>query len=346
MDLSDITAEKARVRVLRRGIEVVLAVIGFAALSLVPLGGSSGNSEIGLEPWLPRSAHEAYGYRLALEGFRRPPARDWLLASERAVLQPRRADLPVASSGRFEAGTGQALGYRFTARGGRRVTVEVAARSVAEGSGRDGTGADDRAALFVDLFFATADGVEYLRSAPPLRTRGPTARQRVELTVLDDGEYLLRVQPSLEFSGDYDVQVRSEPLLAFPVQGFGARAIQSGFGAERDGGARSHRGVDIFAPRGTAVVAAMDGWVSRVDTTARGGNVVWLQPLFGNMRLYYAHLDTQLVERGEFVLAGDVVGTVGNTGNARTTPPHLHFGVYVRQRGRRGGARDPYPFLD
>jgi murein DD-endopeptidase MepM/ murein hydrolase activator NlpD len=76
-----------------------------------------------------------------------------------------------------------------------------------------------------------------------------------------------------------------------------------------------------------------------------GGKVVWLQPLFGNMRLYYAHLDTQLVERGQFVLAGEPVGTVGNTGNAITTPPHLHFGVYVRQPGMRGGAQDPYRFL-
>jgi murein DD-endopeptidase MepM/ murein hydrolase activator NlpD len=82
-----------------------------------------------------------------------------------------------------------------------------------------------------------------------------------------------------------------------------------------------------------------------VDATPRGGNIVWLQPLFGNMRLYYAHLDQQFVERGQFVLAGERIGSVGNTGNARTTPPHLHFGVYVRQRGVRGGARDPVIFL-
>jgi murein DD-endopeptidase MepM/ murein hydrolase activator NlpD len=104
--------------------------------------------------------------------------------------------------------------------------------------------------------------------------------------------------------------------------------------------------VDIFANRGTDAVAAVDAWVSRVDTTPRGGNVVWLQPVFGNMRLYYAHLDTQLVRAGEFVAAGDVLGTVGNTGNAVTTPPHLHFGVYLRRAGRRGGARDPYDFLN
>ena len=55
-----------------------------------------------------------------------------------------------------------------------------------------------------------------------------------------------------------------------------------------------------------------------------------MRPLFGNLRLYYAHLDTQLVAPGQIVRAGDPIGTIGNTGNAITTPPHLHFGVFLR----------------
>ena len=82
------------------------------------------------------------------------------------------------------------------------------------------------------------------------------------------------------------------------------------------------------------MLAATDGWVTRVETTRVGGNVVWMQPLFGNMRVYYAHLHEQWVEPGDFVLAGEPLGAVGNTGNAITTPPHLHFGVYVRRPGR------------
>ena len=93
------------------------------------------------------------------------------------------------------------------------------------------------------------------------------------------------------------------------------------------------------------MLAATDGWVTRVETTRVGGNVVWMQPLFGNMRVYYAHLHEQWVEPGDFVLAGQPLGAVGNTGNAITTPPHLHFGVYVRRPGVRGGARDPAEFL-
>jgi murein DD-endopeptidase MepM/ murein hydrolase activator NlpD len=56
---------------------------------------------------------------------------------------------------------------------------------------------------------------------------------------------------------------------------------------------------------------------------------------------YYAHLDRQAVTPGQRVNAGDLVGWVGNTGNARTTPPHLHFGVYLAA----AGAVDPLPFI-
>ncbi|MFN2326756.1 MAG: peptidoglycan DD-metalloendopeptidase family protein, partial [Gemmatimonadales bacterium] len=114
----------------------------------------------------------------------------------------------------------------------------------------------------------------------------------------------------------------------------------SRFGASRDGGRRAHHGVDIFAPRGTPVVAVSPGTVNRVGTNNLGGLIVWVRDDFGN-RLYYAHLDSQSVTSGQRVEVGDTLGTVGNTGNARTTPPHLHFGVY-----RRGeGPVDPWWFI-
>ena len=55
----------------------------------------------------------------------------------------------------------------------------------------------------------------------------------------------------------------------------------------------------------------------------------------------WVHLDEQLVEPGQWVEPGDVVGRVGNTGNARTTPPHLHFAIYAEGQG----PIDPDPFL-
>src|SRR5690606_10594668 len=83
------------------------------------------------------------------------------------------------------------------------------------------------------------------------------------------------------------------------------------------------------------------GYGRRVRETPSGGKVVWLRDEARGQSLYYAHLDSQLVADGMWVEPGDTVGLVGNTGNARTTPPHLHFGIY-----RRGeGPVDPYWFL-
>ena len=97
---------------------------------------------------------------------------------------------------------------------------------------------------------------------------------------------------------------------------------------------------DLFAPRGTPVLAASAGRVRGVRETSRGGKVVWIRDPVREASLYYAHLDSQHVNDGQMVKRGDTVGFVGNTGNARGTPPHLHFGLYRR------GPVDPYPFLD
>jgi murein DD-endopeptidase MepM/ murein hydrolase activator NlpD len=119
------------------------------------------------------------------------------------------------------------------------------------------------------------------------------------------------------------------------------RAVQSGFGAGRDSGRRRHEGIDIFAPRGTPVVAAVDGWVTRQTTNRLGGNVVWLWAPSRRLSLYYAHLDRQAVAPGERVAAGAIIGYVGNTGNAARAAPHLHFGVYASL----AGAVDPLPYV-
>jgi hypothetical protein len=129
--------------------------------------------------------------------------------------------------------------------------------------------------------------------------------------------------------------------LAFPVEGRDSDAILSRFGAPRDGGRRDHHGVDIFAPRGTPVLAAASGRITRVREGGLGGKVVWQLDGEQGHYLYYAHLDSQAVARRQTVSVGDTIGFVGNSGNARTTPPHLHFGIY-----RRGiGAVDPWPFV-
>lgn len=277
-------------------------------------------------PYLPSYPHQAHGYSLALASLRtNAAARDWLAAADRALVAPEPATLPLSASGAIASA---AVGYSFSVPAGRRLLIDTQFSS------------SDGGELFVDLFIVRDGRYERVAGSLP----GETSRSAA-LDVVEGGDYVLRLQPELATGGDYMLRVASQALLTFPVQGVDERAIWSAFGADRDGGRRAHRGVDIFAKRGTPVFAALDGWVMRVETTRVGGNVVWMQPLFGNMRIYYAHLDEQWVEIGDFVRSGDALGTVGNTGNAITTPPHLHFGVYVRQPGQRGGARDPADFL-
>jgi murein DD-endopeptidase MepM/ murein hydrolase activator NlpD len=141
----------------------------------------------------------------------------------------------------------------------------------------------------------------------------------------------------------YSLRLSSLPApgaLKIPVDRVNVRALRDSWHVTRDGGRRRHEGIDIFAPRGTPVRATTEGIVTRVGSTALGGRVVWvLGP--GGQRHYYAHLDRFAgVYAGQRIEAGIVLGYVGNTGNARQTPAHLHYGIYTS-----GGAINPFPLL-
>lgn len=128
--------------------------------------------------------------------------------------------------------------------------------------------------------------------------------------------------------------------LPVPVQGVRPRQIADTFGAPR-GSDRTHAGVDIFAKRGTPVLSATRGVVASVREGGLGGRQVWvLGP--ARERHYYAHLDDWQpgLTTGDVVEPGTVLGTVGTTGNARGTPPHLHYGIYGAD-----GAYDPLPLF-
>ncbi|RYZ16548.1 MAG: M23 family metallopeptidase, partial [Sphingobacteriales bacterium] len=133
--------------------------------------------------------------------------------------------------------------------------------------------------------------------------------------------------------------VKNNGDLVFPVAGQKSN-VGSFWGARREGGKRKHEGIDIFAKKGTPVVAISDGIVTKVAEMPKGGKIVWMQCDGREWNVYYAHLDKQLVKEGQRVQKGEVIGTVGNTGNARTTPSHLHFGIYTGK-----GAVDPYPYV-
>jgi murein DD-endopeptidase MepM/ murein hydrolase activator NlpD len=108
-------------------------------------------------------------------------------------------------------------------------------------------------------------------------------------------------------------------------------------------GYRKHQGVDIFAISGTPVYAVVNGIVEEKAVNPLGGNKLWIRSPGDNWRYYYAHLSGYApgISNGSRVKKGQVIGYVGNTGNARTTPPHLHFESHVPG----GAATNPYPIL-
>lgn len=191
-----------------------------------------------------------------------------------------------------------------------------------------------RAEIFVDVFYVENAATE------PIRIESMTAKeQQLKIAVEQTGRYLVRVQPSHAAQGLIDLTITSPLRYGFPVDTERENAVQSLFGVDRDGGARRHEGIDIFAPRGTPVIAAESGQVTRVGNTPRGGKNVWVS---GDRRsFYYAHLDSIAVAPGDRVLRGEILGAVGNTGNAVTTNPHLHFGIYKFAQG----AVDPLPLV-
>ncbi len=128
--------------------------------------------------------------------------------------------------------------------------------------------------------------------------------------------------------------------LSVPVEGIAARRIADTWGEARSGG-RHHQGVDIFARRGTTVRSTTPGVVLRIADFGIGGKHVWVLGPAGE-RHYYAHLDGWAggLSRGSLVDVGTPLGVVGDTGNAKGTPPHLHYGIYSM-----GGARNPWPLL-
>ncbi|HUJ13666.1 MAG TPA: M23 family metallopeptidase [Thermoanaerobaculia bacterium] len=129
--------------------------------------------------------------------------------------------------------------------------------------------------------------------------------------------------------------------LRMPVVGVRVRDLSDSWHDPRDGGTRLHKGIDIFARRGTEVVAVADGIVSYIGEQRLGGRCIWLTTESGTA-FYYAHLDRWApgLYEGMEVQAGDLLGFVGNTGNAAHTPSHLHFGI-----NQNDDMVDPFPLL-
>ena len=137
--------------------------------------------------------------------------------------------------------------------------------------------------------------------------------------------------------------MRLDNRLPVPVKGISRTQLRDTWGAARSQG-RSHEGIDIMAERGTKVYSATEGLVADLRNNNLGGKVIWILGPSGSWH-YYAHLDGHKrgLNVGDYVRKGDLIGYVGNTGNARHTAPHLHYGIYLNGKGR--GAINPYSYL-
>lgn len=137
--------------------------------------------------------------------------------------------------------------------------------------------------------------------------------------------------------------MRLSTSLPVPVHGIPPQKLKDTWGASRSQG-RAHEGIDIMAPRGTKVLSATEGLIADLRDNNLGGKVIWIMGPAGSWH-YYAHLDGHKrgLKIGDYVKKGELIGYVGNTGNARHTAPHLHYGIYLNGKGR--GAVNPYPYL-
>jgi murein DD-endopeptidase MepM/ murein hydrolase activator NlpD len=127
-------------------------------------------------------------------------------------------------------------------------------------------------------------------------------------------------------------------IRVFPVAAEGRPAFTDDFGAVRPGG-RKHQGNDIFADEGTAIIAVDEGAL-RFAEDPIGGHAFYLTA--NDRSVYYgAHLSAYEGPSPRQVVAGEIIGYVGHSGNAATTAPHLHFEVHPSG----GVAVDPYRLL-
>lgn len=136
--------------------------------------------------------------------------------------------------------------------------------------------------------------------------------------------------------------------IAIPVLGVRAASLHDGFEASR--GDHVHHAIDIPAPRGTPVIAAVDGTVARLYTSHAGGLTVYELDPAGGLVYYYAHLDhyADRLAEGQPLRRGEVIGYVGTTGNAPPNFPHLHFAIEQPAAARQwwnGTPLNPFPVL-
>ena len=182
---------------------------------------------------------------------------------------------------------------------------------------------------------------EYLDFQCPARTGPAPTNPAEEERFAMRARYALVLPALLALVGDVPAT-----QFVMPVDGLRVSDVANTFGAAR--GNRPHEGLDMFAPRNTPVRAAAPGFVYRIDDLSLGGLSVTILG-DGGIRYFYTHFESvpEELAEGQYVEVGDLIGYVGNSGNAATTPTHLHFGVYTGAVDNpcAWDAIDPTPYL-
>lgn len=198
-----------------------------------------------------------------------------------------------------------------------------------------------RSLLIILALFSTACA-RHVYSAPPPAPAAPSPR--VVLAGAPAAPVGLGSVSSAE-AVDY-LMARG---MDIPVAGATFSQLRDTFDEGRDGG-RTHRAIDILAPRGTPVLAADSGRILRVSSNTLGGNIIYASDPLGRVVYYYAHLDAFRpgLFAGATIARGDTLGFVGTSGNAPRSTPHLHFQVMRMPADGRywdGEPINPYPLL-
>ncbi len=284
-------------------------------LLLIPALFSCNNTHI----FSKKNAKQIYADKL--KTFAPARAAAWLSAGKFALQHPLTIPSSYIENGILYDSTAQATGFSFDAITGQQINIRLT-----ETKGTNFT-------TYLELWKINGYDTSLVILAD-------TSTNSISSAVLSPAKYIVRMQPEIGAKGSYQLEIYNSPLFSFPIDTQVSSRIISFWGDDRDAGVRKHEGIDISAKKGSNIVACTDGIVTNVEETDIGGKVVSFRPDGYYLSLYHAHMDTQFVHEGQRVKAGDPLGTVGNTGNAKNTIAHLHFGIYTNN-----GAINPLTFV-
>lgn len=184
-----------------------------------------------------------------------------------------------------------------------------------------------------------APSLEVTAAPSPLPTPSP------EIPQVEPGLSSTPAAPAEQSRDSFVGQVN----LVIPVLGVKPEQLLDTFADARSEG-RSHDAIDIAAPAGTPVVAALEGEVVKLFQSEKGGITIYQLSPDKKLVFYYAHLQrySDGIHEGKYLRQGEVIGYVGDTGNAGAGNYHLHFSIATITDPKRhwdGMTINPFPLL-